>query len=201
MSRLVRLLLSAVLMLGLAQAQAAEWRLVKDEGGIQVYLQRVAGSSYQAFRGVTRMRAEMPRLLALQEDVGAACAWIHACIEQKLLRQQGDLSWTYTRFYSPWPVKPRDSVLQIATRRGADGSVTRILRGVADYLPVQPGFVRVSKVEGQWILTPQEGGEVEVVYQLYSEPGGSVPSWLANSFVVDAPFNTLQALRQLAEQP
>lgn len=200
MSRRVRLLLSVVAMLGLAQVQAAEWRMVKDEEGIRVYLQSVAGSSYQAFRGVTRMRADMSKILALQENVSAACVWIHACIEQKLLKQQGDLSWTYTRFYSPWPVKPRDSVLQITTQRGADGSVTRILRGVADYLPAQPGFVRVSKVEGQWILTPQEGGEVEVVYQLYSEPGGSVPSWLANSFVVDAPFNTLQALRQLAER-
>jgi len=200
MRRLGRWLLSAVLMLGWAQVQAAEWRLVKDEDGIQVYLQRVAGSSYQAFRGVTRVRAEMSRLLALQEDVSAACAWIHACIEQKLLKQQGELSWTYSRFHSPWPVQPRDSVLRITTQRGADGSVRRILQGVADYLPPQPGFVRVSKVEGHWLLTPQQGGEVEVVYQLYSEPGGSVPPWLANSFVVDAPFNTLQALRQLAER-
>jgi hypothetical protein len=28
-----------------------------------------------------------------------------------------------------------------------------------------------------------------------------VPAWLANSFVVDAPFNTLNGLRHLAENP
>ena len=196
----VRLLVGVAVVLALAEAQAAEWRLVKDEAGIQVYLQQIPGSSFQAFRGVTRIRADMPRLLALQEDVSAACAWIHACSEQRLLKYEGDLSWAYSRFHTPWPVQPRDSILQVTTKRGADGSVTRVLQGVADYLPEQKGFVRVSKVEGFWTLTPL-AGEVEVIYQVHSEPGGSVPAWLANSFVVDAPFNTLQGLRQLAEQP
>ncbi|MGH8352275.1 MAG: START domain-containing protein, partial [Pseudomonas sp.] len=55
-------------------------------------------------------------------------------------------------------------------------------------------------VEGLWKLVPMGGGEVEVTYQVHSEPGGSVPSWLANSFVVDAPYNTLAALRARAEK-
>jgi hypothetical protein len=200
MSGLGRWLLGAVLMLGLAQVQAAQWRLVKDEAGIRVYLQQIPGSSFQAFRGVTRMRTDMPRLLALQDDVSAACAWIHACREQRLLKHEGNLSWAYSRFHTPWPVQPRDSILQVTTTHDADGRVTRTLLGVADYLPLQPGFVRVSKVEGFWSLTPLDG-EIEVVYQVHSEPGGSVPAWLANSFVVDAPFNTLQGLRKLAEKP
>lgn len=173
--------------------------MVKDEAGIQVYLQAIPGSSFQAFRGVTRMRVSMPRLLALQDDVSAACRWIHACSEQKLLGHDGKQSWAYTRYHAPWPVQQRDSILQVTTEQAADGSVTRVLHGVADYLPQQSGFVRVSKVEGFWSLTPRDG-EIEVIYQVHSEPGGSVPAWLANSFVVDAPFNTLQALRQLAEE-
>lgn len=200
MNGLMRWLLGTLLILGLAQAQAAQWRLVKDEAGIRVYLQQIPGSSFQAFRGVTRIRTDMPRLLALQDDVRAACAWIHACSEQRLLKHEGNLSWAYSRFHTPWPVQPRDSILQVTTTRDADGRITRVLHGVADYLPQQQGFVRVSKVEGFWSLTPLEG-EIEVVYQVHSEPGGSVPAWLANSFVVDAPFNTLRGLRQLAEQP
>ena len=200
MVRFTGLLLGVVALLAVSGAQAAQWRLVKDEAGIQVYLQQISGSSFQAFRGVTRIRADMPRLLALQDDVSAACTWIHACSEQKLLKHEGDLSWAYSRFHAPWPVQPRDSILQVTTTRDADGRVTRTLHGVADYLPPQQGFVRVSKVEGFWSLMPREG-VIEVIYEVHSEPGGSVPAWLANSFVVDAPFNTLQGLRQLAEQP
>lgn len=199
MVRCTGLLLGIAALLAVSGAQAAQWRLARDEAGIQVYLQSIPGSSFQAFRGVTRIRVDMPRLLALQDDVSAACAWIHACSEQKLLKQDGDLSWIYSRFHTLWPVQPRDSILQVTTTLDADGRVTRALNGVADYLPLQQGFVRVSKVEGFWRLTPR-GGEIEVIYEVHSEPGGSVPAWLANSFVVDAPFNTLQRLRQLAEQ-
>lgn len=196
----VQLVLGAGAMLALAMAQAEEWRLAKEEAGIQVFLRRIPGSGYQAYRGVVTLKTDMARLLALQRDVAGSCAWIHACREQKLLGHEGEQYWIYTRFDTPWPVAPRDSVLRVTTRHGADGSVTRILHGIAGYLPPQPGYVRVSKVEGRWTLTPKAGGEVEVVYQVYIEPGGSVPPWLANSFVVDAPYNTLFALRRLAEQ-
>lgn len=198
---LARLLLGGGAVLALTAVQAEEWRLVKDKAGIQVFLSAVPGSKYQAYRGVTTLKADMPTLLALQEDVGGSCAWIHACREQRLLRQKGGQSWIYTRFATPWPVTPRDAVLQVTTRRGADGRVTRILHGVAGYLPKQAGFVRVSRVEGYWSLIPKGAGEVEVIYQVHSEPGGSVPSWLANSFVVDAPYNTLLSLRRLVEKP
>ena len=32
------------------------------------------------------------------------------------------------------------------------------------------------------------------------DPGGSVPSWLANRFVIDAPLETLRTLRAVAER-
>ena len=91
MVRFTGLLLGIAALLAVSGAQAAQWRLAKDEAGIQVYLQQIPGSSFQAFRGVTRIRVDMPRLLALQDDVSAACAWIHACSEQKLLKHEGIL--------------------------------------------------------------------------------------------------------------
>lgn len=185
-------------MLFSACLQAETWRLVKEEGGIQVYLQPAVGSNFQAFRAVTRMRTTLPQIMALQDDVVLACSWMHACIEQRLLKQKGDLSWVYSQFAAPWPVKPRDSIVRVTTEFVPDGRVIRYLHGETDYLPLFGGFIRVSKVEGFWQFTPYEGG-VEVVYQVHSDPGGRVPAWLANSFVVDAPFNTLNDLRQLAE--
>src|SRR5690606_26172792 len=128
-------------------AQAEDWQLVKDEDGIKVYLAPVAGSKYKAYRGVATMRADVATVAALQEDVPGSCAWIHECREQKLLKTEGALSWTYTRFNTPWPVAPRDSVIRVTSSIGADGSVTRVLEGVPDYLPAEKGFVRVSKVE------------------------------------------------------
>ncbi|MDD2051100.1 START domain-containing protein [Pseudomonas putida] len=181
-------------------AQAEDWQVAKDQDGIKVSLSEVAGSKYKAYRGVTTIKASMAKVRGLQEDVAGACAWIHECKSQKVLKHEGDQSWTYTQFNTPWPVTARDSVLHITTSEAADGSVTRKLEGVPSYIPEEKGFVRVAQVEGFWKLVPK-GDLIEVTYQVHTEPGGSVPSWLANKFVVDAPFNTLQALKQRAEKP
>lgn len=181
-------------------AWAENWQVAKDEDGIKVSLSEVVGSKYKAYRGVTLIKAPLAKVKALQEDVAGACAWVHECKSQKLLKHEGAQSWTYTQFNTPWPVTPRDSVLQVTTVQEADGSVTRTLKEVPTYLPEESGYVRVAQVEGFWKLVPK-GDSTEVTYQVHTEPGGSVPSWLANKFVVDAPFNTLKALRERAERP
>ncbi|BCD89647.1 hypothetical protein PSm6_60540 [Pseudomonas solani] len=181
-------------------AHAEDWKLAKDEDGIKVYLSEVAGSKYKAYRGVATLKTDVTTLRKLQEDVSGSCAWIHECEQQKLLKSEGSDSWTYTRFNTPWPVTPRDSVIHATTTEGADGSLTRTLKGEPKYVPEEKGFVRVAAVDGVWKFVPKGPGEVEVTYQVHTEPGGSVPSWLANSFVVDAPFNTLSHLRERAEK-
>ena len=185
-----------VLVAGAAQAEV--WQVAKNEDGIKVSLSEVAGSKYKAYQGVTTIKASVAKLRALQEDVAAACSWIHECKMQKVLKQDGDKTWTYTQFNTPWPVTPRDSVLEITTVEGADGSLTRNLLGQPTYIPEEKGFVRVAQVEGFWKLVPKGPNETEVTYQVHTEPGGSVPSWVANKFVVDAPFNTLKSLRERA---
>lgn len=182
-------------------AQAEDWQVAKNEDGIKVSLSDVAGSKYKAYRGETVINASIAKLRALQEDVAGACSWVHECKTQKLLKHEGDQSWTYTQFNTPWPVTARDSVLHITTVQGADGSLTRQLEGAPKYIPEEQGFVRVAEVQGYWKLVPKGPNSTEVTYQVHTEPGGSVPSWLANKFVVDAPFNTLKALKARAEKP
>ncbi|MCF4978024.1 MULTISPECIES: START domain-containing protein [Pseudomonas] len=184
-----------------AATAQADWKVEKDEDGIKVSLNEVAGSKYKAYQGTTLINAPLTKVRALQEDVAGACAWIHECKSQKLVDQKGDESWTYTQFNAPFPVTDRDSYIHVTTTVGGDGSVTRKLQGVPTYKPEEKGYVRVAKVDGFWKLVPKGPNQTEVTYQVHTEPGGSVPSVLANKFVVDAPFKTLKALKALAEKP
>lgn len=47
---------------------AAEWRLEKDDDGIQVFTRAVEGSDYRAFRGETLINAELNQLMAVLDD-------------------------------------------------------------------------------------------------------------------------------------
>ena len=100
-----------------ATAQAEDWQVAKDEDGIKVSLSEVAGSKYKAYRGVTVIKAPVAKIEALQEDAVGACTWIHECKSQKLLKQEGNKSWTYTQFKAPFPVTDRDSILEITDRK------------------------------------------------------------------------------------
>jgi len=170
------------------QAGERQWRLEREEEGVRVYLADVPGSKYKAYRGVVTINGDLAAMKAAPEDVEGSCTWIFSCQQQRLLKGGGDMSELYARFEMPWPVKARDSVIQVATRTDADGSVTRLLKALPDRLPAERDFVRVQRVDGQWQLKPLADGKVEVTYEAHTEPGGSVPSWLANSFVVDAPL-------------
>lgn len=182
-----------------AQAAERQWQLEREEDGVSVYLAEVPGSNYKAYRGVVTIKGDLAAVQAVQEDVTGSCAWIFSCQQQRLLETKGDVSELYTRFEMPWPVKARDSVIQVTTRTDADGSITRLLKAVPERLPEEKDFVRVQRVDGKWHLKPLGQGQVEVIYEVHTEPGGSVPSWLANSFVVDAPLQTLQGLRAKVE--
>ena len=188
----------SVLLVGVAHAE--DWKVAKNEDGIKVSLSEVSGSAYKAYQGVTTIKAPLAKIKALQEDVAGACAWIHECKSQKLLKTEGDQSWTYTQFNTPWPVTPRDSILLVTSTVAPDGTLTRTLKGLPTYAPAEKGFVRVAQVDGFWKLVPKGDNLTEVTYQVHTEPGGSVPSFVANKFVVDAPFNTLKGLKERAEK-
>lgn len=181
-----------------AAAPPADWRLAKDSDGIRVYLRKVEGSQYQAYRGVVEIRADISTLSALQDDPVGACRWVFACAEMRLLKQNRGERWTYTRIAMPWPVQDRDVVIHLRDEPLADGLV-RHLQGEPDFIAERQGLLRVPSLSGQWRMRTKSPGVTEVIYEAQSEPGGSIPAWLANSFVVDAPFNTLKNLRSVAE--
>ena len=45
----------------------------------------------------------------------------------------------------------------------------------------QPGKVRVTIATGNWLFESLQGGKAtRVTYTIRTDPGGSIPSWIAN---------------------
>jgi hypothetical protein len=193
---LLALLLTAP---ALAQAQATDWKLAKNKDGVQVYLSEVPGSRYKSFRGVTLVKADVSTLGHLQENLRVSCAWLYACAQMRLLKFSDEAIWVYLDTKLPWPAAPRDLVLKVSTEETPDGGMIRHLQAAPDYIPPVKDRIRVPSVSGTWRMVPKGPKLTEVTYEMRGEPGGSVPSWLANQFVVDAPFESLRMLKVVAE--
>ena len=100
----------------------------------------------------------------------------------------------YNRTDSPWPVWDRDVVVQ--TRGRIDVERKRIvieMKSITDpRKPEVEGVVRIPRLAGHYVLRYITEDLTEVEYQIDADPGGSLPSWLAELASRDLPYHTIR---------
>lgn len=177
-------------------SQGAEtWQLRKNESGIKIYTRSVPGSDLDEFKGTCTLNASPQTLVELVTKVKSFTEWVPSCIEAKLLDQNKNQQIHYTRMEAPFPVSDRDSFYRYVTEtKGKDRRVT--IEALPEYGPQKEDAVRMTMVKGFWYFKDLGNGQSAVTYQVHADPGGSIPAWLANSEVVDNPFETLQNLQE-----
>ncbi|WOJ92737.1 SRPBCC family protein [Congregibacter variabilis] len=175
-------------------AASSEWETQFDESGVRVDTRNVAGSDYKAFRAQARIPAEPEEVLARLQDVASYPDWFPDTLEARRLELDGDRWANYVRTDAPWPVKDRDAIYTQELQRSAKG--IRIVVGVApDTLPDSKDAVRVRAATGLWELVP-DGDGTALLWEFHLEPGGNIPSGLANARVIETPRRALQMLKE-----
>jgi hypothetical protein len=196
-----------VLMIPMASASTAAegpWEKLKDEAGITVYGRTVEGSSLKEFRAEALIDATMEVVNNVLCDVPTLKDWMPSTIVAELLHLRGfEYAVMYQQMKSPWPVANRDFLYEIFITRTPD-SIIRVVRAIDHikfprYAP-RPGVVRVNEMSGGWELL-RRGKATRVVYHMRSNPGGSLPAWLANSASSDLPFKTILGLKTKVKEP
>ena len=178
------------------------WERAKNANGIEVFVRPVPGSAIKEFKAVTEVKGSISSVLALFEDAGSYTKWMYRCTEAKILHHKNDYERiTYNVTSSPWPVEDRDiAVKSVISQNKTTAVVTIALTGLPEYIPAKSRKVRMTKLNGYWLIEPLGNGRLRVTYKLHSEPGGSVPDTLVNSALVDIPYNTLNNLRKMVNQ-
>ncbi len=199
--RVTRALRYATLLLAICFCQVSRadeaWTLAKDADGIRVYTRSVANSHLREFKAEVEIPTNLERVMQVLKDANSFRRWMPDVVRSDLLFSSDKEQYHYVENAAPWPVSNRDGVYHYTFPRAedADPAVTIVrVEAAPDYSPRRDGRVRISKCDGYWRIAPK-GNVVEVTYQIHADPGGSIPSWLANATVVDTPFNTLKNLR------
>ncbi len=65
-----------------------------------------------------------------------------------------------------------------------------------DYVLENKKCVRMEEAKGFWLFYPLDTDKVEITYQMHIDPGGGIPAWILNAFIVDAPIDDLKAIRE-----
>lgn len=176
------------------------WKLAKSDQNITIYLKPNAHSDAQEFLGKVEMNACQDDAKTLLTDATRTQEWLFNTLDSTLIHKTADGTQTiHSKTSVPWPLKNRDTVLEMRTHSFNHRDIVT-LQAKPEALPREADFVRTPLMYGFWNMEPVNNGErIAVTYHMMLDPGGQVPLWVANLFVVDAPFETLKALRSILE--
>ncbi len=176
---------------------AQSWNLSKDQSGVKVYTRKKAGWDLKEFKGVIYVNTDMKRVEATLRDASRHSDWMHKTHDTRTVKRVSDnLFYVYSRIATPWPVSDRDNVTKYRFKYISEEEFYIYFENVSGLVAEKSGLVRIKKMEGFWHVKKVGNNRVQVTQQAVAEAGGSIPAWLANSGVVDAPYGTLLALKQ-----
>ena len=174
------------------------WKERKDEDGIKVYTKEVGDSDFDSFKAEMTVKTTVKDVVSLLQDVKNYSKIFPDLSESKVLKREGDtVQYQYTRTAAPWPVSDRDGIYKMIfhTNRNT-GAVNTEAYAVPDMLPEKEDVVRIRKSRAYWRITPKANGMVQIEYEVHADPGGNIPSWLANEAAVNVPFDTFKNLKK-----
>ena len=178
----------------------SNWQLEKDTSGIEVYTRSTPASDFKEFKAITKVKAEMNFVFATIIDPTRLTHWMADTLHAEVLNQtQGEQS-AYIIQGVPFPLTNRDGVFDYSVDKSQANAITIHIRSGDPNIKANKDYIRIRDAKGYWLIERQmnENSETEtlVTYQMLLDPGGTVPSWLANSQVVNVPFTTLKNLHK-----
>jgi ribosome-associated toxin RatA of RatAB toxin-antitoxin module len=177
--------------------ESDEWKLKKSENGILVYSKNEENSSFKELKSVMQIKASLSSVMALLNDWESYPHWVYRCEKSATLKQISETELIhYQTVKGIWPVESRDFVVKIKiVQDPVTKAVKQTATCMAEYFPKQKNHVRITEFKAAWTLVPLKNGYVFIEYQLFVNPGGTVPAWLVNLAAIDGPYETMHNLK------
>ena len=184
------LFLFLFLLMPSVQAQdTTEWRLDKDKEGVRIYTRKVGDFPVRQFRTEAETVASTAEIDSLLRNVTGYSNWMPDVEEAVIVKRISENTYIYRmQINTPALITDRDLVAQMTFTYPDKNTLRITYENKPDLVPTKDGYVRMSHFEGYWEFTRLEGKTV-IRNQFLSDPSGSIPKWVINSFMASNPFH------------
>ena len=198
MSRKTILILSAIFMIAVP-VNASEWEKIKEEEGITIFTRQVDDSDLKEVKATMTLKTSLSSMVALITKADLYHVWSYNVESAKALKTTNDtMIYGYTLMDVPWPASNRDMVWLLRVRQDPETKVVSTYSTmIPDYIPENPGIVRLREATASWVLTPKPDGTVEMEYTAGFDPGGNVPSWIINFGITSGPMHNFKKIKEV----
>ena len=161
-------------------AAPPEFKPVDEVDGILIESRPVEGSAFAELRMTAVSDASVEALCDAAFGDGSIDPSETEVKLRRVLEQKPDERIIYDQISAP-VVSDRDYAVRIVRVREPGGACESRWEAVNDRAPpLQPGWVRIEKLRGSWRFEP-DGASTRVIYTIFTDPGGSLPAFLAES--------------------
>ena len=90
------------------------------------------------------------------------------------------------------------SILTVKSKTDKEAILT--IRARPDLLPVQEGYIRIHMADSYYKLTSKGPNKSHIHFEQHTDPNGSVPAWLSNSYLEDGPIGNITVIKNSVEK-
>lgn len=174
-----------------------EWEFNKEKDGIKIYTRSEENSRIKAFKAEIDIKTTMEIISGIIEDVEGFKEWDEEIKDIELLEYEENHMIRYYVVYNvQWPFKERDLCVEaLITQDSITGKRVLMATVLENVVPEKPGIVRLQDYWGRWTMEPVADSMIHLTLEGSVDPGGSIPSWLANMVITDTPLNLLRKIK------
>jgi hypothetical protein len=185
-------------------AEAADaWTLAAHNDDVTVYTRPHEGSSIRECKAVGLIDAEPIVVRRVLDDTAEYPKFMPYVVETRTISHSAEGHVGYQRI-SPPIIGDRDYTVRVKyeSRPCPTGGTIYCNRWEAanDLGPAEiKGVTRVKITQGSWLLEPALGGKTRATYTIYSDSGGSLPTFILNAANRTAIPKLFEAVRKQAK--
>ena len=179
-----------------------KWEKVEDSDRIQVWARDVPGSPIREIKAVCVIGMPAKRIWDTLADIDHYTEFM-PYVEKAFIVSRFDGGHYEYQLIDPPLVDERDYTVKVTLE--VDEAAGRFKRSWApanDKGPKKPeDVVRVEINQGYWQIIAKGPDSAEVTYYLYTDPGGSIPNWIANKANKTSVPDLMRAVRSRSVNP
>ena len=174
-----------------------EWKLSLDKDNIIIYTRKTETSRFKEFLAEAKMDGTIEDFKRVITDIAHYTDWIPDCKSAEIIENPNPKNITYhVKLKVPFPFANRDIVQQIVLYE-TDDKLEVIITNHPKKVKKEKSYVRMPGAEGKWIIEKISENQLSIRFQYLADPGGDIPAWLVNSFIVKNPHLTMVNIREL----
>lgn len=188
------------LTLNISFIEENEWKKSLDKDDIIIYTRQTETSPFHEFLAETEMEGTIKKFCDLITNFELYPELFPDCESVELIQHPVSNVYLYhMKLKVPFPLARRDIVQQLVLDKSGN-TVTVRIKSRPDQLEVQSDFVRIEKAYGFWEVEQISDDKISIKFQYLANPGGGVPAWLVNAFIVKSPYKTLRKMREMMQE-